>query len=114
MLEININKQTIQLIADAIRKNGLKQTQGRYKKVNIYGIVEEACAIGQASENLDIRPVGIRNALQVAYKSVVQCPTDPGICLSAYIDVMVIHLNDEHHWTFEQIADFLDGIADGI
>lgn len=105
---------TVKEVSHAIRINGVEQIQGDYIRDYGKGPVG-ACALGQAAINLtdDIEHVYdtidvIWNALKL-YK--VDCPEnhwDEPYYGPRYLADLIIHLNDRHEWTFEQIADFLD------
>lgn len=107
-------KYTIEQIAESIRKNGLPQYFGDfYKKDNYTGSIIAACAIGQAAVNLHEAEFVLQDYLNTFISPdgdrftkcprvvVNECTNDLGLA------TMVEHLNDEHNWTFEQIADWL-------
>lgn len=111
-----MSKENILMIAEAIRKDGVPQGFGKYKKFeeqdDTFVKVVSACAIGMASINLDLETGTIEDDLD--YNSVYQddnrinnarCPEWDNTYSS--LSGTVIHLNDIHKWTFEQIADFL-------
>jgi hypothetical protein len=107
----------ITLVSKAIRKNGLPQTFGQYVgyRVSEPGSMEaiSACAIGQASINLNLIPEDITLVLDNMFGSEgMMCPAKH--CNFAYeLGSLVIHLNDMHKWKFSSIANFLMKVANG-
>jgi hypothetical protein len=63
-----------------------------------------ACAIGAAASALRILPNDVDCPM------ILVCPIRPGCeSLEAFVPInMVVHLNDDHRWTRERIADWLD------
>jgi len=103
---------TAQDVSAAIRKDGYEQGFGHY----VYNFRDKitACAIGQASLNLDVDVDEIRDALYGTHIKAL-CPNKADCSysyrgLAEFLDGLVIHLNDHHKWTLEQIADWLDGV----
>ena len=102
---------TISNIADAIEKNGVPQIRGQYKKTrgDNFDEVIGACAIGQASINLNRGSLAIHNWLDDRPK-LVACPencNNPFPEYRMHLGSTVTHLNDVHFWSLKKIADWL-------
>jgi len=108
---------TIEAVAENIRKNGLKQITGEFFGYDSDGNIVAACAIGQAAENMGHTPYAIQAWLndyvdpdnEVTRIDCQQNKSDNYECgvplygLASYVE----HLNDDHDWSFEKIADEL-------
>lgn len=106
-----IDKRKIRAISKAIRKNGVPQVIGTYKRYKGNDIVG-ACAIGQAAINMKKPPETVRQQLSFAYSSTVDCPVKNKFHFyTETLGQMVIHLNDNHSWKLDRIADYLDKLA---
>lgn len=115
---MDITTITPQDISNAIRKNGVPQAFHNYFDDGA------ACAIGQAAINLSDGPTAsfadeicakldrsFGRAICPGYGEHVTCySTADDLPAMQDVGLMVIHLNDDHKWTFEQIADWLDGM----
>lgn len=96
---------TLQIIIDAIRKNGLQQAYGRFFELKNTKIIK-ACALGQAAINIDPEnPKGVE--IQLALN-------DIGRYLDLQLDVSlgnyVVDLNDVDKLSFAKIADKLESL----
>lgn len=101
-------------IADAIRKNGWKKAIGSYYRTRQDGTIIAACALGQGALNLDVTPRSLQSYLDSGFNN-QPCPSKshkkrerPRLS----IGVMVVHLNDDHRWSLNRIADWVDTIGD--
>lgn len=97
-----LNTITLKDVANAIRKNGRPQYVGGD---GYYGPSGSVCAIGMAAINLNVGTNVIDNILGGIKGT---CPEHDQNWEYLHLDEVVIHLNDGHEWSFEQIADFLD------
>jgi len=109
---------SLSTISNAIRKNGLPQIKGQMRLYNLEQELIGACALGQASINLNVSSGQIADSLDhlgqdedghfMRYGCEEHEYKDTTFSLSGY----VAHLNDKHDYTFEQIADYLDSLPD--
>ena len=102
-------------LADAIRKGAMQREQGVGKLYD--DDLHVSCALGAAAEGV-FGPLEYQRKSQIPDRlrrefpdlrtpdQSVQCPE----CreMESLWDVVGRHLNDEHGWTREQIADWLD------
>lgn len=111
------NLTRVKRIAEAIRKNGMKQIWGSYYQYKNKGEsnfrypgdeVIAACAIGQAAVNLDESADILHANLNIRYRVHLKCPTDTHNNTIVGLGDMIAHLNDNHQWSFTEIADYLD------
>lgn len=88
----------VQDVVDAIRKNGLPQTQGTYIKRDINtGNPLAACALGQAGINLGHTGSYIANIVGSIISPV-----------HGNLDTYIVYLNDTEKLNFAQIADRIE------
>jgi hypothetical protein len=107
-------------LADAIRAGCTSTTQcsGDYvvtESINGETVFRSACALGAAAIGLglqDITPMYLGLAFDgrfpELYAITLACP-DCGY--DSELWYVITHLNDEHAWTREAIADFIDGLT---
>ena len=55
-----------------------------------------------------VRPKGIYKFFACLDDRVRRCP-EPGCIKQHFLDSLIIHLNDDHHWSRERIAAYIDG-----
>ena len=60
-----------------------------------------------------IRPKGIYKFFACLDDRVRRCP-EPGCIKQHLLDTLIIHLNDDHHWSRERIAAYIDGEGQGV
>jgi len=119
----------IKWVADSIRKNGLEQTFGVYLKrgnsvtpETPYGEAVAACALGQAAINMGGEYTDNPDYLHRKLNTLTPMSGDWFTCHLKYYDNatcgdtiplgnMITHMNDNHRQTFEQIADYLEGLV---
>lgn len=106
-------------LADAIRLGGTLST-GR-REGALYDVSGKTCALGGVALalgiDLDARDKhGVSSAYRLLPQHfreltlvVSQCPDCTGDNASELEDI-IIHLNDSHHWTRDQIADFVESL----
>lgn len=106
-----------QELADAIRKGA------RCRHEQLFGAyfegTERSDALGSAYEAIyrlpadatGIRPKGIYKFFACLDDRVRQCP-EPGCIKHHFLDTLIIHLNDDHLWSRERIAAYIDGELD--
>ena len=58
-----------------------------------------------------IRPKGIYKFFACLDDRVRRCP-EPGCKKQHLLDTLIIHLNDDHQWSRERIADYIAGETD--
>lgn len=108
-------------LSEAIRL-GCKMTKPTCNKyIELGGGEIKACALGAASVSLGhdyCRPRHMANALTEAYpflaeRSPVRCPDcEPNNYRYILpLRLMITHLNDDHRWTRERIADWLEDLG---
>ncbi len=107
-----------QELADAIRRGA------RRRHEQMFGAYFEGSdrsdALGSAYEGLyrlptdatGIRPKGIYKFFACLDDRVRRCP-EPGCIKRHFLDTLIIHLNDDHLWSRERIAAYIDGELDG-
>lgn len=111
-VDYKYDKDFIKTVAEAIRKNGVKQVRGKFILYDYLGEVVGACAIGQAGLNLAMSSdhILLRLNRTGAYH---MCPVKT--CKiggkTFRLGEMVIHLNDCHRSSFNRIANYLDEVA---
>ena len=74
------------------------------------------CALGAASQACDLRsvlPVSIFTLFPYLENSLAECP-EVHCPADASIAGIVAHLNDNHRWTREEIADWLQSEEDKL
>jgi hypothetical protein len=59
-----------------------------------------------------IRPKGIYKFFACLDDRVRRCP-EPGCKKQHLLDSLIIHLNDDHQWSRERIADYIAGESNG-
>ena len=91
-------------------------------QTNTSGVVE-SCAIGAGLEGAGvINPESLNYPCRPKYRlyehfegefieALVSCPHSPGCPIRGQIRSMMEHLNDNHLWTREDIADWLESIG---
>ena len=101
-------------LADAIRDGS------RRRRDQMFGAyfdgTERSDALGAAYEGIyrlpvdatGIRPKGIYKFFACLDDRVRRCP-EPGCIKQHLLDTLIIHLNDDHRWTREQIASYIAG-----
>jgi hypothetical protein len=101
-------------LADAIRLGA------RCRREQMFGAYFEGTdrsdALGSAYEAIyrlpadatGIRPRGIYKFFACLDDRVRRCP-EPGCRKLHLLDTLIIHLNDDHQWTRERIADYIEG-----
>lgn len=112
---------TVEMVSEAIRKNGVPQVFGAY----ITGHEENpvgACALGQAYLNLRDKDIQINTPSHVRHflngvdfdpengYMIYRCPYGCDV-YNKYLGNMVIHLNDTEQLSYEKIADYIDNRA---
>lgn len=119
---------TVEMVSEAIRKNGVQQVIGAY----VTGLDDEhpegACALGQAYLNLR-EEKGLKILFPMdAMEHPINSPSyirdflssDNGsyswykcshCTYTTYLGSMVVHLNDNEHLSFAAIADYIDNRA---
>lgn len=55
-----------------------------------------------------VRPKGIYKFFSCLDDRVRRCP-EPGCIKQHFLDSLIIHLNDDHQWSRERIAAYIDG-----
>ena len=96
-------------LSEAMRLGATLAPQGFYKLKNSLGAT---CAIGAAFEAVGFVPTRIDSYGPWIYlgnqgkAGDFRCPACRGDC--GYPVAVITHLNDEHRWTREQIADFVE------
>jgi hypothetical protein len=105
-------------LADAIRA-GAQQ-----RREQLFGAYFEGTtrsdAFGSAYEGVyrlptdatGIRPKGIYKFFACLDDRVRRCP-EPGCIKRHFLDTLIIHLNDDHQWSRERIAAYIDGEEQG-
>lgn len=95
-------------LSEAIRLGALLNPQG-------FGEMKEkdgrTCALGAALEAMGALQKDVRtNWLFPVLKMYVTCPAGDGHAQfgETSLDAMIIHLNDFHKWTREEIADWVE------
>lgn len=116
-------------ISKAIRKNGLPQTTRdffTYGEDADRNEIVAACAIGQAAVNLKSKFVAMESQFFIA-STLLQNMDNIRVMnketyftgshkttlrpnAAAYLGGLITHLNDVDHFTFEEIADWLDAL----
>jgi hypothetical protein len=103
-----------QELADAIRKGA------RCRHEQMFGAYFEGTdrsdALGAAYEAIyrlppdatGIRPRGIYKFFACLDDRVRRCP-EPGCIKQHFLDTLIVHLNDDHQWSRERIAAYIDG-----
>jgi hypothetical protein len=106
-------------LSDAIREGAKEVKQGFGSYFYKQGQTQYACALGAASlglaavmkETIDPETYSFIPEFETPRRT-SRCPVPDclGYCSNhnCQVDDLVIHLNDEHEWTFDQIADWID------
>jgi len=101
-------------LAEAIRKGA------RCRREQLFGAyfdgTDRSDALGSAYEAIyrlpadatGIRPKGIYKFFACLDDRVRRCP-EPGCAKQHLLDTLIIHLNDDHLWSRERIAAYVDG-----
>lgn len=109
MLRLLGRKTNNKELAELLRQNGLIQDFGSYYDKR----TDRACALGQIAYNLGYKTESsIVNTVRKfntdeTYKCTELCMMDHEFTFTRY----VIHLNDDHRMSFEEIADVIDGLT---
>lgn len=105
---------TLSEVSAAIRANGLKQVRGSFLKYiddegNLSYVPVGACAVGQAAVNLDLVPINLMLALGTVHvlPEYIEQHIPKGYKFDKLDDVLLA-LNDNYNYTFDEIADWLD------
>ena len=105
-------------LADVIREGA------RCRPEQMFGAYFEGTdrsdALGSAYEGIyrlpadatGIRPKGIYRFFACLDDRVRRCP-EPGCIKQHLLDTLIIHLNDDHRWSRERIAAYIDGGEQG-
>ena len=104
-------------LAEAIRKGAKcrpEQMFGAY-----FDGTKRSDALGSAYEAIyrlpadatGVRPRGIYKFFSCLDDRVRRCPEE-GCRKQHLLDTLIIHLNDDHHWSREQIADYIGGVTE--
>jgi len=88
---------TLRQFVDAIRKNGLPQARGQYFTVDVDNTVVTACALGQATINLDIKAANYLN------RWYYNLPAE-----GMFEQPDIVELNDRDGLSLEEIADTIE------
>ena len=110
-------------ISEAMRRGAAMRPQCNFILFDGVG----SCAIGAAMEGAGIEQNVMVNELCTAYpewnpilNALVPYPlgrediSDPCCLQVAQAKIIVMYLNDEHKWTREDIADWLEGVEDKL
>lgn len=105
-------------LAAAIRKGAKCRPEQLFG--NYFEGEDRSDAFGSAYEGVyrlpadatGIRPKGIYKFFACLDDRVRRCP-EAGCIKLHFLDTLIIHLNDDHHWTREQIADYIAGETGG-
>jgi hypothetical protein len=109
----------LRTISKAIRKNGWPQITGTYtmdedgEATSVKKKVIGACALGQGALNLNVPAPVLHtylNDLNLGDGRYYNCPADDND-LKHLLGSMVVHLNDDHKWSLDDIADWLDDLG---
>jgi hypothetical protein len=104
-------------LAEAIRAGA------RRRREQMFGAYFEGTdrsdALGSAYEGIyrlpadatGIRPKGIYKFFNCLDDSLRRCP-EPGCGKQHLLDTLIIHLNDDHQWSRERIAAYIEGELD--
>jgi hypothetical protein len=93
-------------LSEAIRLGAMlhPQTFGAMCVAKLSGEIVSTCALGAA------RSAGLTKSeldRLMGVQSWYPCPASVGHCNSRRLTTIVVHLNDDHRWTREQIADWV-------
>lgn len=94
-------------LSEAIRLGAMLKPQA----FDSWGSDHDSCAIGAAHDAIGIKRTAARSTTPWfdLYNTTVLCPAGCNRRQRVLINA-VTHLNDEHRWTREQIADWVEGI----
>lgn len=103
-------------LAEAIRVGAktTRQTRNELYRTR-YGVVGFTCAIGAAAhavctEQIDPNAYGYR--VEEVFPELNTIRNECPACrLNDSLYFLIVHLNDDHRWTREAIADFVDGLT---
>jgi hypothetical protein len=94
-------------LSEAIRLGAMMTEQA----FGTFGDQEHTCGIGAAQIALGLTPSdgGPLNAL--LRNALVTPPCDHDNLYGGDVRSAIIHLNDDHHWPREKVADWLEGLG---
>lgn len=97
-------------LSEAIRLGAMLGPQHRVR--TRYMLEGRTCAIGAAGQAIGINADFDWNAIKTAWPLLMNGPTTCSVCGHQTINNawLVAHLNDDHYWTREQIADWVETI----
>jgi hypothetical protein len=105
-------------LADAIRAGALRRHEQMFGAY--FEGTDRSDALGSAYEGIyrlpadatGVRPKGIYRFFTCLDDRVRRCP-EPGCIKQHLLDTLIIHLNDDHRWSRERIAAYIDGAGQG-
>ncbi len=107
-------------LSDAIRLGAMLKPQRFGAPNNRLTLVDQTCALAAAAEACGFEHLNVRTPEWAALfgwaeRVYLGCPVAPCSVLDdhgAKVRFVIVHLNDYHHWTREQIADFVQTIEE--
>ena len=105
-------------LSEAIRIGSLKSRQGfgfyrRTRRLFGFFKVREACTMGAALDAIESPRIGEYNFFCRTFPitmTVAHCPACPSGSSLKTLGTVIIELNDQHRWTRERIADFVESV----
>lgn len=106
-------------LSEAIREGSKRRPQAFGHLFNKVDSTWGSCALGAALEQVfNIGPTSLMNSSQDLTALAQRCGidlnqrcTDPQEQVSAKLHTTILRLNDEYHWTREEIAEWLASIG---